>query len=87
MYVFHKKKNNVLLLHVVNFLLLLGCYLIKMVTKCDDKIPNKKSSKNQHFRLRFTAEIGAGNPISILDGIFMAIKDDIDCYPHPSKGA
>ncbi|GFS34509.1 fatty acid amide hydrolase [Actinidia rufa] len=29
----------------------------------------------------------AGNPLSILDGIFMAIKDDIDCYPHPSKGA
>lgn len=28
-----------------------------------------------------------GNPISILDGIFMAIKDDIDCYPYPSKGA
>ncbi|KAL8136544.1 hypothetical protein V2J09_002545 [Rumex salicifolius] len=27
-----------------------------------------------------------GNPISILDGIFIAIKDDIDCYPHPSKG-
>jgi len=27
-----------------------------------------------------------GNPLSILDGIFMAIKDDIDCYPHPSKG-
>ena len=28
----------------------------------------------------------AGNPLSILDGIFVAIKDDIDCYPHPSKG-
>ena len=28
----------------------------------------------------------AGKPLSILDGIFMAIKDDIDCYPHPSKG-
>lgn len=28
-----------------------------------------------------------GNPLSILDGIFMAIKDDIDCYPHPSKSA
>ncbi|KAJ4830998.1 hypothetical protein Tsubulata_036324 [Turnera subulata] len=26
-----------------------------------------------------------GNPISILDGIFMAIKDDIDCYPHSTK--
>lgn len=28
----------------------------------------------------------AGKPLSILDGIFMAIKDDIDCFPHPSKG-
>ncbi|XP_024966040.1 LOW QUALITY PROTEIN: fatty acid amide hydrolase [Cynara cardunculus var. scolymus] len=27
-----------------------------------------------------------GKPLSALDGIFMAIKDDIDCYPHPSKG-
>lgn len=28
-----------------------------------------------------------GNPLSILDGIFMAIKDDIDCFPHPSMGS
>ncbi|KAJ0970503.1 hypothetical protein J5N97_023380 [Dioscorea zingiberensis] len=28
-----------------------------------------------------------GNPLSILDGIFMAIKDDIDCLPYPTKGA
>ncbi|XP_054801712.1 fatty acid amide hydrolase isoform X2 [Prosopis cineraria] len=34
-----------------------------------------------------THRFEAGNPLSILDGIFMAIKDDIDCYPHPSKGA
>uniref|UniRef100_A0A1D1XPP9 Fatty acid amide hydrolase n=1 Tax=Anthurium amnicola TaxID=1678845 RepID=A0A1D1XPP9_9ARAE len=27
-----------------------------------------------------------GKPLSILDGIFMAIKDDVDCYPHPTKG-
>ncbi|KAI3752965.1 hypothetical protein L2E82_25008 [Cichorium intybus] len=27
-----------------------------------------------------------GTPLSVLDGIFMAIKDDIDCYPYPSKG-
>lgn len=24
--------------------------------------------------------------MSILDGIFMAIKDDIDCYPYLTKG-
>ncbi|KAI9120468.1 hypothetical protein K1719_007501 [Acacia pycnantha] len=34
-----------------------------------------------------THRFEAGNPLSLLDGIFMAIKDDIDCYPHPSKGA
>ncbi|XP_016539355.2 fatty acid amide hydrolase isoform X3 [Capsicum annuum] len=34
-----------------------------------------------------TQRFEQGNPLSILDGIFMAIKDDIDCYPHPSKGA
>ncbi|KAK1439985.1 hypothetical protein QVD17_05810 [Tagetes erecta] len=33
-----------------------------------------------------TKRFGEGNPLSILDGIFMAVKDDIDCYPHPSKG-
>ncbi|GLT58170.1 hypothetical protein SLA2020_310890 [Shorea laevis] len=34
-----------------------------------------------------TRRFEEGNPLSILDGIFIAIKDDIDCYPHPSKGA
>ena len=28
----------------------------------------------------------AGRPLSVLDGIFMAIKDDIDCFPHPTRG-
>ncbi|KAJ4976173.1 hypothetical protein NE237_001279 [Protea cynaroides] len=27
-----------------------------------------------------------GKTLSILDGIFMAIKDDIDCYPFQTKG-
>ncbi|GMH16410.1 hypothetical protein Nepgr_018251 [Nepenthes gracilis] len=34
-----------------------------------------------------TRRFEEGNPISILDGIFMVIKDDIDCYPHQSRGA
>ncbi|XP_024979487.1 fatty acid amide hydrolase-like isoform X1 [Cynara cardunculus var. scolymus] len=34
-----------------------------------------------------TQRFAEGKPLSILDGIFVAIKDDIDCYPHPSKGA
>ncbi|XP_035841156.1 fatty acid amide hydrolase isoform X2 [Helianthus annuus] len=33
-----------------------------------------------------TQRFEEGKPLSALDGIFMAIKDDIDCYPHPSKG-
>ncbi|CAK7330349.1 unnamed protein product [Dovyalis caffra] len=33
-----------------------------------------------------TKRFEEGNPISILDGIFIAIKDDIDLHPHPSKG-
>ncbi|KAG7977334.1 hypothetical protein I3843_05G026800 [Carya illinoinensis] len=32
-----------------------------------------------------TKRFEEGKPLSILDGIFMAIKDDIDCLPHPSK--
>ncbi|PWA37390.1 amidase [Artemisia annua] len=34
-----------------------------------------------------TQRFEEGKPLSILDGIFMAIKDDIDCYPHPTNGA
>ncbi|RZC87174.1 hypothetical protein C5167_042104 [Papaver somniferum] len=33
-----------------------------------------------------TERFKEGNPISVLDGIFVAIKDDIDCSPYPSKG-
>ncbi|CAA7034814.1 unnamed protein product [Microthlaspi erraticum] len=33
-----------------------------------------------------TLRFQEGSPISILDGIFVTIKDDIDCLPHPTKG-
>lgn len=33
-----------------------------------------------------TKRFEEGSPISILDGIFIAIKDDIDLHPYPSKG-
>ncbi|GAB2218014.1 hypothetical protein Droror1_Dr00001229 [Drosera rotundifolia] len=33
-----------------------------------------------------TKRFEEGNQISILDGIFVAIKDDIDCYPFPTRG-
>ncbi|TVU38314.1 hypothetical protein EJB05_11676, partial [Eragrostis curvula] len=32
-----------------------------------------------------TRRFEQGSPISILDGIFVAIKDDIDCVPYPSN--
>ncbi|KAK1402114.1 Fatty acid amide hydrolase [Heracleum sosnowskyi] len=44
-----------------------------------EDLRNQAAASTQRFE--------QGNPLSILDGIFMAIKDDIDCYPHPSKGA
>ncbi|XP_004230539.1 fatty acid amide hydrolase [Solanum lycopersicum] len=33
-----------------------------------------------------TQRFEKGKQLSILEGIFIAVKDDIDCYPHPSKG-
>lgn len=33
-----------------------------------------------------TTRFQEGNPLSILDGIFIPIKDDIDCYPYPTRG-
>ncbi|PPS20231.1 hypothetical protein GOBAR_AA00357 [Gossypium barbadense] len=45
------------------------------------------STQRNLVNSNLTAVSHAGNPLSILDGIFMAIKDDIDCYPHPTKGA
>ncbi|XP_057521494.1 fatty acid amide hydrolase-like isoform X2 [Amaranthus tricolor] len=33
-----------------------------------------------------TQRFEEGKPISILDGVFMTIKDYIDCYPYPSNG-
>ncbi|KAM7474803.1 hypothetical protein LguiB_022046 [Lonicera macranthoides] len=44
-----------------------------------DEVRKQAAASTQRFE--------EGNPLSILDGIFIAIKDDIDCYPHPSKGA
>ncbi|KAJ3679792.1 hypothetical protein LUZ60_016070 [Juncus effusus] len=32
-----------------------------------------------------TLRFSDGKPRTVLDGIFIAIKDDIDCYPYPSK--
>ncbi|KAM3291340.1 fatty acid amide hydrolase [Capsicum chacoense] len=44
-----------------------------------DEIRRQAASSTQRFK--------EGSELSILDGIFIAVKDDIDCYPYPSKGA
>lgn len=45
-----------------------------------------RGNRHTNPQVMFLDFDNVGNPLSILDGIFMAIKDDIDCYPHPSKG-
>ncbi|KAF3676861.1 Fatty acid amide hydrolase [Capsicum annuum] len=38
------------------------------------------------YKSKLTTPSQARSELSILDGIFIAVKDDIDCYPYPSKG-
>ena len=35
---------------------------------------------------KFHLSVFADCPLSILDGVFMAAKDEIDWYPHASTG-
>ncbi|WOK94443.1 fatty acid amide hydrolase [Canna indica] len=44
-----------------------------------EEVRKQASESTQRFK--------EGSPYSILDGVFMAIKDDIDCHPYPTKGA
>ncbi|CAL5404699.1 unnamed protein product [Camellia sinensis] len=55
------------------------CLQIRIVPQTSKEVRKQAAASTQRFE--------EGNPLSILNGIFMAIKDDIDCYPHPSKGA
>lgn len=67
-------------------------YVISAIEEFNDKKPptpllvsfNPIDVRNQ--AAASTQRFEEGKPLSALDGIFMAIKDDIDCYPHPSKG-
>ncbi|XP_049351368.1 fatty acid amide hydrolase-like isoform X3 [Solanum verrucosum] len=43
-----------------------------------DEVKRQADASTQRFK--------EGSELSILDGIFIAVKDDIDCYPYPSKG-
>ncbi|XP_031096931.1 fatty acid amide hydrolase-like [Ipomoea triloba] len=44
-----------------------------------DEVRKQAAASTQRFE--------EGNALSILDGIFVAIKDDINLYPHTTKGA
>ncbi|KAJ8764730.1 hypothetical protein K2173_009115 [Erythroxylum novogranatense] len=64
--------------------------VIKEFGKKDPPMPLLVSFDEEGVRKQAAASTGRfeeGSPISILDGIFIAIKDDIDCYPHRTKGA
>ncbi|KAL2621092.1 hypothetical protein R1flu_001297 [Riccia fluitans] len=50
-------------------------YLISF--KPDDIRKQAEASTQRHAQ---------GKPLSVLDGILFAVKDDIDCFPHPSTG-
>jgi Asp-tRNA(Asn)/Glu-tRNA(Gln) amidotransferase A subunit family amidase len=43
----------------------------------DDVRKQAKESTERHAN---------GKSLSILDGILLAVKDDVDCLPHPSTG-
>ena len=47
---------------------------------------NWRKKKKQHASISFSIWSPPGNPISILDGIPIAIKDEIDCSPYPTTG-
>ncbi|CAN6821657.1 unnamed protein product, partial [Brassica oleracea] len=49
-----------------------------LITFDASEVRKQASASTQRFE--------EGKPISILDGIFVTIKDDIDCFPHTTKG-
>ncbi|KAI3809912.1 hypothetical protein L1987_19515 [Smallanthus sonchifolius] len=64
-------------------------HVISAVEECKNITPLLISFDPDEVRKQAAASsqrFAEGNPLSILDGIFMAVKDDIDCYPHPTKG-
>ena len=46
----------------------------------------KKERKKHYTSISFSLWSTPGQPISILDGIPIAIKDEIDCSPYPTTG-
>ncbi|KAI3809913.1 hypothetical protein L1987_19516 [Smallanthus sonchifolius] len=62
----------------------LGVVCLKEDGKSQDQVDSCIRCLPQYDPASATAN--RRKPVSALDGIFMAIKDDIDCYPHPSKG-
>ncbi|XP_072986681.1 fatty acid amide hydrolase [Typha latifolia] len=50
-----------------------------LITFSKDEVRKQAEASTKRFQ--------EGKPLSILDGIFIAVKDDIDCHPYPTKGA
>ncbi|PKA57882.1 Fatty acid amide hydrolase [Apostasia shenzhenica] len=50
-----------------------------LITFSPEEVRKQAAASTQRFE--------EGYSLSILDGIFMAIKDDIDCYPYTSRSA
>ncbi|KAF9609676.1 hypothetical protein IFM89_017855 [Coptis chinensis] len=73
--------------------LMVAEYIISAVEEFNNKKPpmqllisfSAEDVRNQ--AAASTERFKEGEPLSILDGIFMPIKDDVDCYPHPTMGA
>lgn len=63
---------------------------------CNDKISTDQNiGSAEHINVsynhlsllrRHSLRSCAGGPISILDGVPLAVKDEIDCMPYPTKG-
>ncbi|CAN4107847.1 unnamed protein product [Withania somnifera] len=49
-----------------------------LVSYDPDEVRRQAAASMQRFK--------EGSELSILDGVFIAVKDDTDCYPYPSKG-
>lgn len=47
---------------------------------------NKTLAAEIVHKLQKFLNIFAGEPISVLDGVLVAIKDEIDCLPYPTTG-
>lgn len=51
--------------------------------KEENRAPLHFTVKSTYFQI---TALSAGEPISVLDGVPVAVKDEIDCLPYPTTG-